>query len=131
MPALRQMAVDEIHPGKTEKFLTLLSNLDCREPLWFGREGKKQTLDEFFQTELTARQGRGITAACVDYVGALPVQHPAVASELPDRIRQDSSLSTVLKPSRRLSTSFSMPTMRWIKCRGPSSSAEGCACAGW
>jgi transposase len=66
MPALRQIGVDEIHLGKTEKFLTVVSNLDSREPLWFGRERKKQTLDEFFQTELTARQRRGITAACVD-----------------------------------------------------------------
>lgn len=66
MPVLRQMGVDEIHLGKTEKFLTVVSNLDSREPLWFGRERKKQTLDEFFQTELTARQRRGITAACVD-----------------------------------------------------------------
>jgi transposase len=66
MPVLRQMGVDEIYLGKTEKFLTVVSNLDSREPLWFGRERKKQTLDEFFQTELTARQRRGITAACVD-----------------------------------------------------------------
>jgi transposase len=66
MPVLRQIGVDEIHLGKTEKFLTVVSNLESREPLWFGRERKKQTLDEFFRTELTARQRRGITAACVD-----------------------------------------------------------------
>lgn len=66
MPVLRQMGVDEIHLGKTEKFLTVVSNLDSREPLWFGRERKKQTLDGFFETELTARQRRGISAACVD-----------------------------------------------------------------
>ena len=58
-PVLRQMGVDEIHLGKTEKFLTVVSNLDSREPLWFGRERKKETLDEFFQTELRARQRRG------------------------------------------------------------------------
>jgi len=63
---LRQMGVDEIHLGKTEKFLTVVSNLETREPLWFGRERKKETLDQFFQTELTARQRRGIGAACVD-----------------------------------------------------------------
>jgi hypothetical protein len=30
------------------------------------RERKKETLDEFFNKELTAKQRRGIEAACVD-----------------------------------------------------------------
>lgn len=65
-PALRQMGVDEIHLGKKQKFLTVVCNLETAEPLWFGRERKKETLDEFFQDELSARQRRGIQAACVD-----------------------------------------------------------------
>jgi transposase len=65
-PALRQMGVDEIHLGKKQKFLTVVSNLDTGEPLWFGRERKKETLDEFFQAELSAGQRMRITAACVD-----------------------------------------------------------------
>ena len=58
--------MDEIHLGKKEKFLTVASNLESGEPLWFGRERKKETLDGFFQQELTARQRKGIEAACVD-----------------------------------------------------------------
>jgi transposase len=65
-PALRQMGVDEIHLGKKQKFLTVVSNLETGEPLWFGRERKKETLDEFFDQELSTRQRRGIEAACVD-----------------------------------------------------------------
>ena len=65
-PALRQMGVDEIHLGKKQKFLTVASNLESGEPLWFGRERKKETLDEFFEKELNARQRSGIQAACVD-----------------------------------------------------------------
>jgi transposase len=65
-PALRQLGVDEIHLGKKQKFLTVASNLESGEPLWFGRERKKETLDEFFNTELSARQRAGIDAACVD-----------------------------------------------------------------
>jgi len=65
-PALRQMGVDEIHLGKKQKFLTVASNLESGEPLWFGRERKKETLDGFFQEELSARQRRRIEAACVD-----------------------------------------------------------------
>ena len=65
-PALRQMGVDEIHLGKKQKFLTVVCNLETTEPLWFGRERKKDTLDEFFREELSSRQRRGIEAACVD-----------------------------------------------------------------
>lgn len=65
-PALRQMGVDEIFLGKKTKFLTVVSNLESGEPLWFGRDRKKETLDEFFQTELSKRQRGQITAACVD-----------------------------------------------------------------
>lgn len=65
-PALRQMGVDEIHLGKKAKFLTVVCNLKTAEPLWFGRERKKETLDEFFQTQLRSAQRRRIEAACVD-----------------------------------------------------------------
>ena len=65
-PALRQMGVDEIHMGKKQKFLTVVCNLETGEPQWFGRERKKETLDAFFQQELSARQRRGIEAVCVD-----------------------------------------------------------------
>ena len=65
-PALRQMGVDEIHMGKKQKFLTVVCNLETAEPLWFGRERKQETVDEFFREELSGRQRRGIEAACVD-----------------------------------------------------------------
>jgi len=65
-PALRQMGVDEIYRGKSDKFLTVVSNLETGEPLWFGKERKKETLDEFFKTQLRADQRRRIEAACVD-----------------------------------------------------------------
>jgi transposase len=65
-PALRQMGVDEIYLGKQQKFLSVVCNLETGEPLWFGQERKKESLDRFFQTELSTRQRRGIQAACVD-----------------------------------------------------------------
>jgi transposase len=65
-PALRQMGVDEIYLGKKQKFLTVVSNLQTGEPLWFGAERKKETLDEFFQKELSAFQRSAIQAACLD-----------------------------------------------------------------
>jgi transposase len=65
-PALRQMGVDEIYLGKKQKFLTVVSNLETGEPLWLGRERKKETLDEFFEKQLSAFQRSAIRAACVD-----------------------------------------------------------------
>jgi len=65
-PALRQMGVDEIYLGKKQKFLTVVSNLETGEPLWLGRERKKQTLDEFFEEHLSGFQRSAIRAACVD-----------------------------------------------------------------
>ena len=65
-PSLRQMGVDEIYRGKQDKFLTVVCNLETGEPLWFGKERKKETLDEFFRTELSHRQRQRIEAACVD-----------------------------------------------------------------
>ena len=66
MPALKQMGVDEIFLGKKQKFITVVSNLETSEPLWFGRERKKETLDEFFREDLSPQQRRRIEAACVD-----------------------------------------------------------------
>ena len=64
-PALRQMGVDEIYRGKNDKFLTVVSNLETGEPLWFGKERKKETLDEFFRTQLRSGQRGRIGACCV------------------------------------------------------------------
>jgi transposase len=60
------MGVDEIYRGKNDKFLTVVSNLETGEPLWFGKERKKETLDEFFRTQLRSGQRKRIEAACVD-----------------------------------------------------------------
>jgi transposase len=65
-PVLRQMGVDEIYLGKTQKFLTVVSNLETGEPLWFGRDRKQETLDEFFRTELSALQQSIQTAQTTD-----------------------------------------------------------------
>ncbi len=65
-PPLRQTGIDELYKGKHDKFLTVVCNLETAEPLWFGKDRKKETLDEFFRTELNGRQRKGIEAACVD-----------------------------------------------------------------
>jgi transposase len=63
---LVQMGVDEIYFGKQMKFITVVSNLDTGEPLWFGQDRKQETLDAFFRTQLSAAQRKRVEAACVD-----------------------------------------------------------------
>jgi transposase len=65
-PPLRQMGVDEIYRGKSDKFLTVVCNLETGEPLWFGGDRKKETLDEFFRTQLSRWRRQRIEACCVD-----------------------------------------------------------------
>jgi transposase len=65
-PPLRQMGVDEIYKGKKDKFLTVVCNLETSEPLWFGKERKQETLDDFFRSQLVSRQRKRIEAACMD-----------------------------------------------------------------
>ncbi|NJK31477.1 MAG: ISL3 family transposase [Deltaproteobacteria bacterium] len=62
----RQMGVDEIYLGKKIKFVTVVSNLETGEPIWFGNERRKQTLDEFFRSQLSSAQRNRITVACMD-----------------------------------------------------------------
>lgn len=65
-PVLGEMGVDEIFLGKKTKFITVVSNLEGSEPIWFGQDRKKETLDQFFKTELSQQQRARIRAACVD-----------------------------------------------------------------
>jgi transposase len=60
------MGVDEIYFGKQMKFITVVSNLETGEPLWFGQDRKQETLDEFFRSQLSAPQRKRVEAACVD-----------------------------------------------------------------
>jgi len=63
---LRLLGVDEIYLGRKIKFITVVSNLESSEPVWFGTDRKRETLDEFFAKVLTEKQRQQIQAACLD-----------------------------------------------------------------
>ena len=63
---LRQLGVDEIFLGKTTRFLTVVSSRETREPLWTGKERKRETLDRFFAEVLPPRLRRAVRAVSVD-----------------------------------------------------------------
>jgi transposase len=136
-PALRQMGVDEIYRGKNDKFLTVVSNLETGEPLWFGKERKKETLDEFFRTQLRSGQRRRIEACCVDMWEPFRL---SVEEWVPGcRIVYDkfhiihhaNDAVEEVRPDRRR---WRMVSLSWIRpdhCSAPlvSSSAKGRRCA--
>jgi transposase len=66
VPDVRRMGIDEIYLGRQAKFITVVSDLDTGEPIWFGPDRKKETLDRFFQEVLTESQRELMEAACVD-----------------------------------------------------------------
>jgi transposase len=63
---LRYLGVDEIYLGQRDKFLTVVSDLERGEPLWVGRERKRETLDRFFAEALPVRRRHAVRAVCVD-----------------------------------------------------------------
>ena len=103
------MGVDEIYFGKHTKFITVVSNSETGEPLWFGQDRKQETLDEFFRTQ-AENQRKRIEAACVDMWGPFT-----------DSI--ENGPRTALS-SMTSSTSCSMPTKPSMKCAAPSSFAR-------
>jgi len=110
-PALKQMGVDEIYRGKNDKFLTVVSNLETGEPLWFGRSGRRR--------RWTSTSGRNSEA------GSANASRPPVwtcgspsGSVLRSGLRSAALYTTS-------STSSSTPTTRWTRCGGQSSSAKG------
>jgi Transposase len=58
--------VDEIYLGKRDQFLTVVSDLETGEPLWVGRERKRETLDRFFAEAFPPEQRPTIRAVCMD-----------------------------------------------------------------
>ena len=65
-PPLHYLGVDEIFVGKMVKFLTVVSDLETGEPLWVGRERRRETLDQFFAEALPPARRRAVRAVCVD-----------------------------------------------------------------
>ena len=78
--------VDEIYRGKSDKFLTVVCNLETGEPLWFGGDRKKEALDEFFRTQLSPWRRQRIEACLRGHVEAVPAEPGTVGSTMPHRL---------------------------------------------
>jgi transposase len=121
MPALVQMGVDEIYLGKKQKFITVASNLETGEPLWFGQERKKETLDEFFTSQLSSRQRMRITAACV-LTKAQPQRspYPRISPAIRLRLWSGNPSVSALSSGRRTAVSCTTSSTSCSTPTGPS-----------
>ena len=72
---LRSIGVDEISYCKGRKFATVVYDLDRHCVVWVGKGKGRETIDLFFEQELSPRQRSAITRASCDmsqaYIGAI------------------------------------------------------------
>jgi len=113
---LAQMGVDEIYFGKQMKFITVVSNLETGEPLWFGQDRKQETLDEFFRTQLSARQRKGMWRRA--WICGARTQ-TALGIGLPTAVLSSTNF-----------TFYNTPTRPSMKCAELNFSARAGACEG-
>ena len=85
-PPLRQMGVDEIYRGKSDKFLTVVSNLETGEPLWFGKGTEEGDAGRVLPNAVEERPAQTHRGGVRGYVGTVPAQHGGVGSRMPHRV---------------------------------------------
>jgi transposase len=87
-PVLRDIGVDEIYLGKTQKFLTVVSNLETGAPLMV-RPGSETRDAGRVLPRATHRVSAEANPGCLcGHVGAVHRQHSEVGAAVPDRLRQ-------------------------------------------
>ena len=97
-PALRQMGVDEIHLGKKQKFLTVVSNLETGEPLWFGRVGEETNAGRILRGTPECVSTKCDSSRVCGHVGTVSAKPETVGAGVPDHLRQV-SYSAACQPS--------------------------------
>jgi transposase len=85
MPALRHMGFDEIFLGKSTKFVTVVSNLESGEPLWFGRAQERDP-GRVLPHSVKRPSAAADRGSLCGHVGALPLQHPAMVAAMRHRL---------------------------------------------
>ena len=78
--------MDEIYRGKKDKFLTVVSNLETGEPLWFGKGAEEGDAGRILPNSVEERAAQTDRGGLRGYVGAVPAQHGGVGSRVPHRL---------------------------------------------
>lgn len=101
---LKRIGIDEISYKRGHKYLTIVYDLDRSCVVWIGKGKGRETIDRFFETVLSKRQGNAIIEACCDmseaYVGAIE-DHCVNASLVLDRFHVVKALSAAMDEVRK------------------------------
>lgn len=77
---LKSIGIDEISYHKRHKYATLVYDLDRSVVVWVGEGKGRETIDEFFNTQLSDYQKKQIRTGCCDmsaaYIGAITTHCP-------------------------------------------------------
>ena len=85
-PALRQMGVDEIYLGKSQKFLTVVTNLETGESLWFGGGASERNAGRVFREAPEWVSTKCDSSGLCGHVGTVPAKPGAVGARVPNRV---------------------------------------------
>lgn len=101
---LKNIGVDEISFKKRHKYATLVYDLDQSKVIWIGQGKGRQTIDQFFDSQLSAYQKEQIQAACCDmsqaYIGAV-TEHCPNATLVIDRFHIVKALNEAVDEVRK------------------------------
>jgi transposase len=80
---LKTIGIDEVAYCKGHKYATLVYDLNRSVVVWIGEGKGRETIDKFFDTQLSDYQKQQITGACCDmseaYIGAITTHCPNAA----------------------------------------------------
>lgn len=102
--SLKNIGVDEISFKKRHKYATLVYDLDQSKVVWIGQGKGRQTIDQFFDSQLSDHQKNQIQAACCDmseaYLGAV-TKHCPNATLVIDRFHIVKTLNEAVDEVRK------------------------------
>lgn len=124
---LKTVGIDEISYAKGHKYATLVYDLDRGCVIWIGRGKARETIDTFFERELSAAQRANITWACCDmsqaYIGAIHTHCPKATLVL-DRFHVVKALNGAVDEVRKeqwrtagVSERKALKGLRWLLYR--------------
>jgi transposase len=131
---IKSIGIDEISYAKGRKFATVIYDLDKSKVVWVGKGKGRETVDKFFDNELTDAQKKKIKWASCDmyqtYIDALEYHCPNVKVVL-DRFHVAKALNEALDKVRKeewekidVKKRKSFKGIRWLLFKHPSKRSE-------
>lgn len=127
---LKSIGIDEVSYQKGHKYVTVVYDLKRGRVVWVGKGKARDTIDSFFNTQLSDYQKKQIKWACCDmsetFIGAIK-EHCPKATLVLDRFHIVKALNTAMDDVRKeqwrnatKDERKALKGLRWILFRHPS-----------